>query len=97
MTDKVSIFVKRESHFDQIFKDENKKLGQLWNDLKRKINSSNEPMRIINDRRRATATVSIPTVVKDQEQRLVPIRLDLEGPDGHKLKECFTWNLYGSR
>ena len=96
MTDKVSIFVNRESQFDQVIKDHNKKLGHLWNELKGKIEASNEPTRIVNDRRRATATVSIPTVVKDQEQRLVPIRLDLEGPDGHKLKECFTWNLYGS-
>jgi hypothetical protein len=27
--------------------------------------------------------------------QLVPIRLELESPEGHKLKDTFTWNLHG--
>jgi hypothetical protein len=96
MDKKTLIFVKREAQFEQVIKDHNKKLGQLWNELKGKIDTSHDLIKIVNDGRRATATASIPTVVTDQEQRLVPIRLDLDGPDGNSLKECFTWNLYGS-
>ena len=94
---KTLIFVQREAQFEQVIKDHNKKLGQLWNELKGTIHTSHDFVKpIVNDGRRATATASIPTVVTDQEQRLVPIRLDLDGPDGNRLKECFTWNLYGS-
>ena len=94
--DKISIFIKREKEFDEILKDHNRNLGLLWNQLKSKAQANIENVNIVNDRRSATSTVSIPTVVSDQDQRLVAIRLDLEGPEGHRLKECFTWNLYGN-
>lgn len=94
--DKISIFIKREKDYEKVIKDNNKRLGSLWNELKTNIDNSTESVRIVHDHRGATATVSIPTAVSDQELRLVAIRLDLEGPEGHTLKECFTWNLYGN-
>ena len=95
MMNKTSIFIKREKEFDEVIKEHNQRLGMLWNQLKSKGGSNMDPIEMVNDRRGATSVIGIPTVVPDQDQRLVAIRLDLEGPDGHKLKECFTWNLFG--
>jgi hypothetical protein len=33
--------------------------------------------------------------IAEKEDLLVPIRLEIDGADGYKLRDTFTWNING--